>query len=234
MSTCTICGEPLPDGAWTCSVCGTSLHDAAPPPASLVVPAEKTFLVTVPTVPPGGRFCPSCRKVVGPQYTDPFCECGIELMKPPPLPPPPLAFPAPSLATETPLSMPVAPAKGQPVRPPVGSPFLTLVGPEREPLQFFVLSRDATLIGRLDALAGIFPEIDLDEWLDPALARKVSRQHALTLRHRARGGFSLRPLAGNTGTQLDTEMVLPLQDYPLQPGQRLILGGVVRLKFEIA
>jgi hypothetical protein len=53
------------------------------------------------------------------------------------------------------------------------------------------------------------------------------------LRARASGTISLRPLPGNTGTQLETEMVLPLHDYPLTPGQRIILGGVVRLKFEI-
>jgi hypothetical protein len=29
-------------------------------------------------------------------------------------------------------------------------------------------------------------------------------------------------------------MVQPQHDYPLRPGHRIILGGVIRLKFEIA
>ena len=50
---------------------------------------------------------------------------------------------------------------------------------------------------------------------------------------RATGGFCLRPLTGNTGTQIDLEMVPAQQDYPLVNGTRLILGGTVRFKFEV-
>ena len=53
-------------------------------------------------------------------------------------------------------------------------------------------------------------------------------------RSRATSTFALRPLLGNTGTQLETQMLQPTQDYPLRPGHRIILGGVIRLKFEIA
>lgn len=230
MDNCTICGEPLPPGARTCAVCGTSQPEVGVPTADIVAPVghtEKTVVLPIPAVPPGGRFCPSCRRVYGREYADLFCECGIELVKPPPAPPPP---PMAGLPSETPVpgTLPASP-----VRPAPGTPCLTLFSPERMPLQYFPLTRDATLIGRLDAIAGVFPDIDLDACLDPAIARKVSRQHALVLRHRAQATFSLRPLAGNTGTQIETEMVAPLHDYPLQPGHRLILGGVVRLKFEI-
>jgi hypothetical protein len=228
MPICSICGETLPEGARTCAVCGTSLHDVVLPTASVVTPAdhaEKTHLVPMPNVPPDGRYCPACRLVYGPDYPDAFCRCGIELVKAPPPPPPPLAPPP---------EAPARPVKVRTQRPAPGTPCLTLYGPDRQPLQYFPLTRDATLIGRLDALAGVFPDVDLDEWLDAAITRKVSRQHALVLRQRTQGTFSLRPLTGNTGTQLETEMVLPLHDYPLQPGHRVILGGVVRLKFEIA
>ena len=64
-------------------------------------------------------------------------------------------------------------------------------------------------------------------------ARKVSRRHALVLHSRADDSFSLRPLGGNTGTQIEADMVPPLNDYPLRPGTRFILGGGVRFKFEI-
>ncbi len=138
--------------------------------------------------------------------------------------------PAPELADD-----PDAPAvKVRSVKPPSGTPCLVLYGPDKQPLQYFALTKDATAIGRLDAVAGIFPDIDLDEWFDRATIRKISRHHAVILRTRATNTFALRPLAGNTGTQLDAQMVQPQQDYPLKPGHRIILGGVIRLKFEIA
>jgi hypothetical protein len=226
MANCSICGEPLPDGARACTVCGTSVNDALPQATIVASPAsaERTHLLAVPDVPANGRFCPSCRKVYGPEYSDSFCSCGVELLRPPPPPPPGVAEIAPPVPAPP-------PATG---RPAAGTPFLTLFGKDRQPLAYFPLTRDATLIGRLDALAGVFPDVDLDAHFEPAVTRKVSRQHALILRHRVNRSFSLRPLAGNTGTQLETEMVLPLQDYPLPPGSRLILGGAVRLKFEIA
>lgn len=120
------------------------------------------------------------------------------------------------------------------VKPASGTPCLVLYGPDKQPLQYFALAKDAMTIGRLDAVAGIFPDIDLDEWFDRPTIRKISRQHAVILRTRATNTFALRPLAGNTGTQLDAQMVQPAQDYPLKPGHRIILGGVIRLKFEIA
>ncbi len=120
------------------------------------------------------------------------------------------------------------------VKPPSGTPCLVLYGPDKKPLQYFSLTKDATTIGRLDAVKGVFPDIDLDEWFDRSVIRRISRQHALILRTRATGAFALRPLAGNTGTQLEADMLTPLQDYPLRPGHRIVLGGVIRLKFEIA
>ncbi len=120
------------------------------------------------------------------------------------------------------------------VKPSPGTPCLVLYGPDKQPLQYFALEKDAILIGRLDAVAGNFPDIDLDDWFDRATIRKISRQHALILRSRATSTFILRPLTGNTGTQLETQMLLAMQDYPLRPGHRIILGGVIRLKFEIS
>jgi hypothetical protein len=128
-----------------------------------------------------------------------------------------------------------APAvKVRSVKPSPGTPCLVLYGSDKTPLQYFALTKDAMLIGRLDAVAGNFPDIDLDEWFDRPTIRRISRQHALILRTRATSTFVLRPLVGNTGTQLETQMVSPQQDYPLRPGHRIILGGVIRLKFEIA
>jgi FHA domain len=171
-------------------------------------------------------------------YADPFCTCGTELSRDlqeeVPMAPvlddlPPMAPLLDDLPFEEAVDVRVRCS-----RPASGTPCLVLYGPDKQPLQYFALTKDAMLIGRLDAVAGVFPDIDLDEWFDRATIRKISRQHALILRTRATNTFALRPLAGNTGTQLDTHLVTPLQDYPLKPGHRIILGGVIRLKFEIA
>jgi hypothetical protein len=164
------------------------------------------------------RTCSMCGKVYGPEYKDTFCLCGFELIgNPPPAPPP--EIPNMSATVQD--------------RPMPGAHCLVLYGPDKQPLRFFVLSKDVTLIGRQDPVEASFPEIDLAEFLDEATARRVSRQHALILHARINNSYSLRPLAGNTGTQLESEMLTAQQDYPLKPGQRIILGGVVRFKFEI-
>ncbi len=170
------------------------------------------------------RICSLCGKAYGPEYADSFCLCGFEL-----IPSGPGADFQGSPVAETP-----PPAAAVLDKPPPGTRCLVLYGPDKQPLHYFPLAKDVTLIGRQDPVEADFPDIDLAEWLDPATARRVSRQHALILHVRADQSFCLRPLAGNTGTQLEADMLPPQQDFPLQPGQRLILGGAVRFKFEIA
>jgi hypothetical protein len=108
-----------------------------------------------------------------------------------------------------------------------------LYGANKQPLSYFALSKDAMLVGRLDAASGCFPDIDISEHVDAATARKVSRKHALILRARATDTFSLRALPGNTGTQVDARMLSGPEEVPLPPGTRVILGGAVRFKFEV-
>jgi hypothetical protein len=55
----------------------------------------------------------------------------------------------------------------------------------------------------------------------------------LILRSRSSDSFALRPLAGNTGTQVGMLMLLGTEEVPLTPGTRVILGGAVRFKFEV-
>jgi hypothetical protein len=204
-------------------MCGTSLPELMPTAQVMAPAAQPAAPVTLPTVlPPGGRYCPGCGIVYGSDYTDAFCICGAELSS---------VLPG---STEPAATGPeIPPTHPPPVRPPTGTPSLVLYGADRRAIHFFPLTKDATLIGRLDAISGNFPDIDVDEWLDTPTARRISRQHALLLHSRATGTFALRPLPGNTGTQVETEMLLPGSDYPLKPGHRLILGGVARFKFEI-
>jgi hypothetical protein len=220
MSTCIVCGEEMPDGTRTCRECGSAMPDSVPAAAVVSAPVKRhSAVATAPVqLPPGGRFCPSCGTIYDAYYTDAFCICGAELAAALPAA---AEVPAPSTDTRA-------------DRPPAGTRCLVLYGPDRQPLHWFALAKDATLIGRLDAPGGNFPDIDVDEWLDAATARRISRQHAVVLRSRVTGDFALRPLPGNTGTQVEADMVMPMIDYPLAPGQRLILGGVARFKFEIA
>ena len=68
--------------------------------------------------------------------------------------------------------------------------------------------------------------------VDESLSRKVSRRHAEVLRARDTQTFTLRPLPGNTGTQVGKELAQPGQNYPLTDGTPIVLGGVIWLKFE--
>jgi hypothetical protein len=138
----------------------------------------------------------------------------------------PMALPAEVPAAIWPATSPV-------VQPSQGKRCLVLYGADKKPIHAFPLGKDVILIGRRDPMRGNFPDIDVGEWLGASAARTVSRKHALVLHTRADDSFSLRPLAGNTGTQIEQDMVEPLKDYPLKAGIRLILGGTVRFKFEI-
>src|SRR5262249_35804324 len=64
----------------------------------------------------------------------------------------PLALVAPLAAED--VNAPAVKARG--VKPSPGTPCLVLYGPDKTPLQYFALTKDAMLIGRLDAVAGNF------------------------------------------------------------------------------
>jgi hypothetical protein len=203
MNTCPNCGTELVEEMATCFICGSPL--ARPPEAT-----------ATPTAP--GRSCPACGKQYPADYRDAFCTCGVEL--------------TPRLAATA------APPAGIPAvepspRPAPGTRCLVLYGPDRKPARYFPLTRDVTLIGRVDVVQGSFPDIDVDTCAQPDAARKVSRRHALVLHSRSDDCYVLRPLGGNTGTQIEVDMVPALADYPLAPGTHIILGGAVRFKFEV-
>jgi hypothetical protein len=177
----------------------------------LAADAEACFICGTALGDPSERHCPACGRRYGTDYADNFCGCGVELKGT-------SDSPAAAKAVE---------------RPPAGTRCLVLYGSDRRPLHYFPLTRDVTLIGRLDPVQGSFPDINVDAFVPPALARKVSRRHALVLHTRADDSFHLRPLEGNTGTQIEADMVLPQVDYALAPGTRFVLGGGLRFKFEI-
>jgi pSer/pThr/pTyr-binding forkhead associated (FHA) protein len=233
MALCPVCGTASVPGSSTCSMCGTTIPEpgAVPSQTPPVPPPSRPPLPVGEVLAPGTRLCPGCGQSYGPDYADSFCACGMELYGAEQLPAAILEDPPTQEQSAEPAG--TSAETNAPARPPAGTRCLVLYDAQKRPLAYFPLDKEALLIGRLDAVAGNFPDIDVTQWLDPAVARKVSRKHALVLKVRATGAYLFRPLAGNTGTQVDDDMVAPLCDCLLEPGRRIILGGAARLKFEI-
>jgi hypothetical protein len=109
---------------------------------------------------------------------------------------------------------------------------LVVYSEDRKPIHYCRIEKDVTMIGRSDPVRGDFPDLDLAELFEESVARRVSRKHAIVMRSRETQQCVLRALAGNTGTQVEKELVEPMRDCPLVDGTRVILGGTVRVKFE--
>jgi hypothetical protein len=170
----------------------------------------------------GQRVCPVCDERYDDTYADSFCVCGTALE--------PDAAEAPDIDLQparAPVDLPLEPAQ----EPAAGVARLVVYSAERQPIHTLLLDRDVTRIGRTDPIRGDFVELDVSKLFDAETARKVSRKHCLVLRSRETQTYVLRPLASNTGTQMGTELAAELTDYPLGDGTRIVLGGVVRIKF---
>jgi hypothetical protein len=128
-----------------------------------------------------------------------------------------------------PVAPPESVARPEPV---AGAARLIVYSTDLKPIHTLVLDRDVTRIGRNDPLRGDFVELDVGALFDAETARKVSRKHCVILRSRETSTYVLRPLAGNTSTQVGNGLATELMDYPLGDGTRIVLGGVVRIKFE--
>jgi hypothetical protein len=207
MITCYVCGSEMLDDVRSCPVCGTSA-DEVPPPA-LAPPAAGA----------GPRACPACGLRYEATYADTFCVCGAALVEDTAAQPDVDLEPARAVQ-----DLPLEAAEP-------GGPRLVVYSAQRQPIHTLVLDRDVTRIGRNDPVHGDFVELDVSRLFDAETARKVSRKHCLVLRSRETQTYTLRPLARNTGTQVGTALADELTDYPLTDGTRIVLGGVVRMKF---
>ena len=245
MSKCAVCDAELQPEQKTCHVCGSNVEavavsestvaTSAPRPIELPpISASPEPVPLVAMASTGERECPACGQTFDAGYQDEFCPCGTELQ-------PRTASAATSAPAVTELPpIPVPPVSSSPqasagaTRPPVGTACLVVYSDTkpRQPVKYVPVSKDVLLIGRQDAIRGDFPDLDLGSLLDESLAKKVSRRHAEVLRARDSQTFVLRPLPGNTGTQIGKELAAPGQDYPLTDGTPIVVGGVVWMKFE--
>lgn len=240
MPNCAVCEVELQSQQKTCHVCGSAADDIASSELSSPSPVTDLDLTAQDSassqivLSSSDRECPACGRIFDSQFQDEFCPCGTELRpcshsvdeaQGAPAAPPPL-IPSSSAAPPTEVS--------GTTRPAVGTVCLVVYSETkpRQPIHYVPIKKDVLLIGREDAVRGDFPDLDLGSLLDESMAKKVSRRHAELLRARNAQSFVLRPLPGNTGTQVGKELASPGQNYPLTDGVPIVIGGVVWMKFE--
>ena len=178
--TCHVCGSPTSndtgslDGGFPLPTYSLGLAaSAASPLSALLMSASSDQLQ-----------CPGCGRLFDASVTDDFCPCGTELLvvlepvevESPELPLPPIDFPLPlssptSSPTPTiPLAVPITLIVSEPVlvstvsaKPAAGTVCLVLYSDTkpRQPLKYFAINKDVTLIGRLDAVSSVFPDVEL-------------------------------------------------------------------------
>ena len=235
MDTCQLCGEAIQETDKQCRSCGTlvALTPETNTSSANACEGNRPAPASTEALAPSGseRICNACGKVYSDAFQDEFCECGSELST---LPVNGTAAAAANAAPKTPPPFsPSSPTPEVTQAPASGSKCLVTYSVDRKPIHHFVIDKDVTIIGRNDPVRNIFVDLDFSEFLEPDLSRKVSRRHAMVLRSRENMSMVFRPMEGNTGTQIEGTIAEPGQDYPLTDGTRIILGGAVRIKFEI-
>ena len=205
----------LPDAAF-CDFCGLNLAEAAAAPA--------------------GARCATCGSETLPGSL--FCQnCGAELNQPaPPVSPAPPISPAPPVSPAPPAwQQPVQswqpePPQQQPQPQPWQSWQPAAYPPVSIPGRLIVVnanmmlpippSRAEVIIGRVDPISGIVPDIDLNPY--DALNQGVSRMHAKIAMQG--GQVVIEDLNAANFTTLRGMRLIPGQKYPLNHGDELVLG----------
>ena len=256
---CPGCGERCGIGASICPVCASPLEVpqvATAPGVSVTAPAGAQVTVNVAPVTaaapsqamtqsplPGEPFkkCPQCGKSFDPSslaYQDGFCECGGDLKEGG-------SAPAPSMATPAIAAKPAAPAAksafdepkpAEPAKPPPGSLVVTVFhDTEPRAVHYHRVETDIVMIGREDPKQEVFPDVDVSRLASAGVAAAhVSRKHARIFRAQEDGQekYYIFPFKGSTGTQLNKTLLTEGVRAEIKPGDRLVLGTKVRMKFE--
>jgi hypothetical protein len=163
------------------------------------------------------KICPTCQES-NHDAADLCMLCGAQL--------PVLPEQGAPGSDQGPMLMPSAPPQPSP-----GTLALAVFhDTEARVVGYLPLSGDVCAIGREDAAAGLFPELDLSAVAgNGASVGYASRQHATLLRDPA-GHVVLATHKRTTGTQLNRTLLQDATRTAISPGDRLILGGRVRLK----
>ncbi len=160
--------------------------------------------------------CPSCGKKHRPGTL--FCtECGVYLPTGGALRTSPL--PTDELPDSRATTWEKVPATGEQGAKGYRSLRLHILEGNR---QVMLPATSESLIGRLDAAHGIFPDLDLTA--DGGLEKGVSRRHAKIVQ---RGGdFFIEDVGSANGTFLNGKRLTPYLPYPLGNGDTLQIGRV--------
>ena len=144
---------------------------------------------------------------------------------------------AEGLIDDTPMESypaPAAAAQAEATPPPVKGSVIIQVFHDSEPtvVHTHPVVNDITLIGREDPRRDIFPDLDLGTLADKGVsATRVSRQHLRLLRRSDQ--YYLFVYRGSTGAQVNNKLIDDSfygKRFSIEVGDRIILGGKVRLK----
>ncbi|MDX9719591.1 MAG: FHA domain-containing protein [Myxococcota bacterium] len=97
----------------------------------------------------------------------------------------------------------------------------------KAPAHEHLIVNDETLLGRSDPTSDAYPDLDLAPFQG---ATEVSRKHAFILREAGR--YFIRPISP-AGTQVGKNIVELGLRHELNPGDVIILGAAIALKFEL-
>ena len=219
--TCPSCGQTNSPGESFCQNCGWQLSTKLEPdevPASEIPSNQASTLVQKDSAQLAGTdspvsFCPTCGIDVS-DTRDPYCQnCGEDLRAPGEILSPAYeTYPLQSTTNVSALSSSEADLTYIPGR-------LVLLHENRE-LRLPSDKREL-IIGRSDPEKGIFPDIDLTDFVLEKSG--VSRQHArITVR-----GFQVfvEDLESTNYTYLNKQKLQPGQRYPMNHGDELRFGG---------
>ena len=202
---CPHCGTAAPAGGQFCDNCGEPL-DAPAQPAAAAPPADAAA-----SAPPAQSAAPADAQAAQPASgsTNPAA-----------------ATISPAPATE---QQPAA----APATPSAPSITLDLAGPTGS--SSYMLAGDEAKIGRRDADAGIFPEVDFEG--NDFVMEGNEKVHAVSRRHgrvfRDGGDLKFEDLGSTNGTTLDGTPVLPHDPQMLKDGSVLVLGRTCRITVHI-
>lgn len=238
MKSCPSCHAENVDDAIFCDNCGATLNAApvAPPPP---IPQPSVAPVAPPPPPPpsptpqapapSGVKCGTCGTANLPGSM--YCEnCGAALNVAPPQAPTMPAAPPPVVADQTPvaptapssqpapLKMIVATVASQPA--PAGHPRFVLAPAGN---YFDIFGRAQVVIGRVDPISQIFPDIDLTSFGGDEGG--VSRKHCqITL---AGNQYFAEDLGSSNGSWVGANRLQPNVRAALNNGDQLRLGKIV-------
>lgn len=229
---CTVCGSPVAADDAFCSACGAALSKAAagpavqksvpqPPPESPPEPAVELPVVEEPileTSPAEETIvieevveeveeelaCPACGARITPGQR--FCgDCGA------------------ALADTTTTAPQMEPVQPKAVTAPSG-PYLEVVA---SGAHIPLVLQPQLLVGRLDEVSGIEPEIDMTP--HGGLDGGVSRRHAYLIYEN--GAWFVYDLDSTNGTRVNGKDIAPKTRVPLKNGDRLEFGEVQVILF---